>query len=172
MEGCYCGYGCYYLPAFKKKIVVQMADVSKQNIWVILTRVWIRFWLIDNLNCYYFYSNWFLVIYYNWERSYILMEKPWKKSSWFCNFCTTTRLFQPPRLLERWEYQKPKDGSMRWTGQNTCYIKCIFFSLMHWFRKCKFWKKNWWSLFSRSLKRFFENSSNKEKTVYLLIHEK
>ena len=23
MEGCYCGYGCYYLPAFKKKIVVQ-----------------------------------------------------------------------------------------------------------------------------------------------------
>ena len=27
-----------------------------------------------------------------------------KKSSWFCNFCTPTRLFQPPWLLERWEY--------------------------------------------------------------------
>ena len=31
--------------------------------------------------------------------------KNWqKKSSRFCNFCTPTRLFQPPRLLERWEY--------------------------------------------------------------------
>ena len=27
-----------------------------------------------------------------------------KKSSWFCNFCTPTHLFQPPWLLERWEY--------------------------------------------------------------------
>ena len=40
--------------------------------------------------------------------------KNWKKfSSSFCNFITPTHLFQPPRLLEGWEYLHPRKSHVQ-----------------------------------------------------------
>ena len=60
------------------------------------------------------------------------------KSSWLFNFCTPTRLFQPPQLLERWEYSflcSFFQGMMKMKLHFEFYWKCDF--RIFWTPLCK-----------------------------------